>query len=154
MMAVAVTSIEGTLQITARLVAGIPILHVAGPFVAWADPDRTLLRSEVSRLISEARVSVLVHLSRMTDIDAQGLGELAWSSAMVRRLGGQMALIAPRRLVRQLLMLTKLDTILPIYDSEDQALASALMEVLHAEAGAGDGDRTRDIKLGKLAFYR
>jgi hypothetical protein len=22
------------------------------------------------------------------------------------------------------------------------------------EGGAGDGDRTRDIKLGKLAFYR
>ena len=23
-----------------------------------------------------------------------------------------------------------------------------------AEAGAGDGDRTRDVQLGKLAFYR
>ena len=117
------------MQITRRFFGGIPILDVAGPFVAWADPDRTLLRSAISRLISEGRVSVLVHLSRMTDIDAQGLGELAWSSAMVRRLGGQMALIAPRRLVRQLLMLTKLDTILPIYDSEYEALAGAPADV-------------------------
>ena len=24
----------------------------------------------------------------------------------------------------------------------------------HESSGAGDGDRTRDIELGKLAFYR
>src|SRR5689334_6085136 len=118
------------MQITRRFFGGIPILDVAGPFVAWADPDRTLLRSAISRLISEGRVSVLVHLSRMTDIDAQGLGELAWGWATLRRSAGQMALIAPRRLVRELLMLTKLDTIMPIYDSEDRALASTQVEVL------------------------
>ena len=112
------------MQITRRCVDGVPILDVAGPFVAWTDPDRTLLRSAVLRLVSEGCVSVFVHLSRMTDIDAQGLGELAWSSAMLRRSGGQLALIAPRRLARHLLMLTRLDTILSIYDSEYEALRS------------------------------
>ena len=117
------------MQITRRCIDGIPILEVAGPFVVWTDPHRTLLRSEVSRLVSEGRVSVFVHLSRMTDIDAHGLGELASTSAMLRRSGGQMALIAPRRLVRHLLTLTRLDTLLPIYDSEYEALAGAPADV-------------------------
>jgi anti-anti-sigma factor len=116
------------MEITRRCVDGALILDVAGPFVAWADPERSVLRSVVSRLISEGRMSVFVRLSAMTDLDAHGLGELAWSSAMLRRSGGQMALIAPRRLARHLLTLTKLDTTLTIYDSEDQALASALVE--------------------------
>ena len=29
-----------------------------------------------------------------------------------------------------------------------------LLDVPELEGGAGDGDRTRDIELGKLAFYR
>jgi hypothetical protein len=30
----------------------------------------------------------------------------------------------------------------------------AAQQVTALESGAGDGDRTRDIQLGKLAFYR
>jgi hypothetical protein len=32
-------------------------------------------------------------------------------------------------------------------------LLKQLLEVIE-KAGAGDGDRTRDVQLGKLAFYR
>jgi hypothetical protein len=33
-------------------------------------------------------------------------------------------------------------------------MAGNLRLVILPKAGAGDGDRTRDIELGKLAFYR
>ena len=110
------------MHITRRSVDHIPILDLSGPFVVGTDPDRTSLRAPVANLVSEGQVNVLVHLGRVTDIDAQGLGELAWGVTMVQRSGGRIALIAPRRWVRQLLALTRLDTFLSIYDSERDAI--------------------------------
>ena len=120
------------MQITRRCVDGIQILDLAGRLVAWTDPGRTSLRATVLGLASEGRTNVLVHISQVTDIDAYGLGELAWSCATLRRSGSQMALVAPRAWVRRLLALTRLDTTLPIYESESEALTSAPVEMLIA----------------------
>ena len=124
------------MQISRRYVDDVPILDLAGRFVVCADPDRTSLRTPVATLVSEGHVNVLVHLARVTDIDAQGLGEIAWGSATLRRSGGQMALIAPNLRVRRLLALTRLDTILAIYDSECDAITGAPAVVMSAAASA------------------
>jgi anti-sigma B factor antagonist len=105
-------------------VEGIPILDLAGRFLVGTDHDRSSLRTAIRRLVSEGRVHVLVHLSRLTDIDAHGLGELAWSTGTLWRCGGQLSLIAPHFRVRRLLALTRIETLLPIYDSESEALMS------------------------------
>ena len=118
------------MQITRRCLDGVPILDLAGRFVAWTDPERTSLRTPVARLVSERRINVLVHLARVTDIDAHGLGELAWGGTVLRRSGGQLSLIAPCRRVRRLLAITRLDTILPIFDSESDAMSSVVAERL------------------------
>src|SRR5262245_14507078 len=123
-------------QITRRYVADVPILDLAGRFVARADLERTSLCTRVAKLISEGRVHVLVDLARVTDIDAQGLGELAWGSASLRRSGGQMALIAPNLRVRRLLALTRLDTVLTIYDSEGEAITGVPAEIISPAASA------------------
>ena len=122
------------MQITRRCVDGIPILDLAGRFVLRTDPDGTSLRAPVAKLVSEGRVKVLVDLAGVTDIDAHGLGELAWGFTMLRRAGGRMALITPCLWVRRLLALTRLDTILAVYDSEFDAVTSALMEVTTSAA--------------------
>jgi len=106
-------------QITRRSVDHIPILDLSGPFVVGTDP-----------LVSEGQLNVLVHLGRVTDIDAQGLGELAWGVTMMQRSGGRIALIAPRLWVRQLLALTRLDTLLAIYDSERDAIAEGFGQIM------------------------
>ena len=114
------------MQITRRCVKSIPILDLAGRFLVSTDLDGTLLRAAVAKLVSERRVNVLVHLAQVTDIDAHGLGELAWGSTTLCRLGGRMALIAPCPWVRRLLALTKLDTIVTIYYSELDAIAGTV----------------------------
>ena len=124
------------MQISRRSVGHIPILDLSGRFVVWTDPDRTSLRTPVTKLVSEGRVNVLVHLARVTDIDAHGLGELVWGVTMLRRSGGQMALIAPSRCVRRLLALTRLDTVLAIYDSECDAITCGSVEVMSSVATA------------------
>jgi len=121
-------------QICRRYVDDVPILELAGRFVVCADPDRTSLRALVATLVSEGHLNVLVHLARVTDIDAQGLGELAWGLTTLRRSGGQMALIAPNLRVRRLLALTRLDTVLTIYDCECDAMTAAAGVVTTAAA--------------------
>ena len=117
-------------QITRRYVGDAPILDLTGRFVVWTDPGRTSLRGSVANVISEGQVNVLVDLSRVTDIDAHGLGELAWGVATLRRSGGQLALIAPNLRVRRLLAVTRLNSILAIYDSERDAITSGLVETI------------------------
>jgi hypothetical protein len=72
--------------------------------------------------------------NRRSDIDAHGVGELAWSLTMLQRSGGRMALIAPCPWVRRLLALTRLDTILAIYDSEFDAITSGFADSMIAAA--------------------
>lgn len=123
------------MQITWRAVDHIPILDVSGQFVAGTDPDRTTLRTPVAKLVSEGRVNVLLHLARLTDIDAHGLGELAWAVTTLGRSGGRVALIAPRLWMCQLLTLTRLDTILAIYDSESEAIAAGFAQFVAPPTG-------------------
>ena len=122
------------MQIIRRYMCDIPILDLAGRFVVCADSEGMALRKAVATLVSEGRVNVLVHLARVTDIDAHGLGELASGVTTLRRSGGQMALIAPNLWVRRLLALTRLDTILAIYDSEFEAIPSVLPEIMRPTA--------------------
>ena len=124
----------GHVQIIRRYIYDIPILDLAGRFIVSAEPERTSLRQTVAALVSEGRVHVLVHLARVTDIDAHGLGELAWGIMTLRRLGGQMGVISPRLRVRRLLALTRLDTILAIYDSECDAITSARPKIMRPTA--------------------
>jgi anti-anti-sigma factor len=123
------------LQINRRCVDDIPILDLAGRFLAWTDRDGSLLRTQLAKLISEGHVNVLVHLARVTDIDAHGLGELVWGSTLLRSSGGRMAFIAPSRWVRRLLALTRLDTVLAVYDSECQAITSDFHAILSSTGG-------------------
>src|SRR5262245_20913911 len=137
-------------MVTRRCVDGIPILDLAGRFVLWTDPDASSLRAPVAKLVSEGRSHVLVHLAQVIDIDAHGLGELAWGFSTLCQSGGQMALIAPSLRVRRLLELTKLDTALAIYDSECDAINGSLAkDVTSAASVSGLTPR----RLGGGAAY-
>ena len=112
------------MQINRRYLDDIPILDLAGRFIVSSDAEGTLLRRPVAALVSEGRVNVLVHLARVTDLDAHGLGELVWGFTTLRRSGGEMRLIAPGLWVRRLLALTRLDTVMSVYDSEFAAITN------------------------------
>jgi anti-anti-sigma factor len=134
-------------QITRGWVDRIPILHLAGQFVVWTDPDGTSLRAPIVKLVSEGHSNVLVHLGQVPDIDAHGLGQLAWGFTMLRQSGGRLALVAPCLWVRRLLALTRLDTILTVYDSELDAITGASAEVLPS-AASGYGLTSRKHRSG------
>ena len=117
------------MDIRIRFNAGVIILDVGGRLVTGSMPS---LRACVSELLTNGRAIVLIHMAAITDMDARGIGELVSTLTNVERHGGQMALIAPSTFVRHLLALTRLDTVLAIYDTEFEALAKLCPTVVAA----------------------
>ncbi|QWZ09406.1 STAS domain-containing protein [Nocardioides panacis] len=76
-------------------------------------------------LLSAAGPNVVVDLREVTFMDASGLGVLATSGHIARRLGGAVRLVGPSHQVRRVLSLTLLDRVLPIYDDLQEALTAA-----------------------------
>lgn len=66
-----------------------------------------------------------IDLSQVEFLDSAGLGALVACHKHVRQLGGQMGLIAPRPLVLNLLIMTALDKILPIYANVEDFTSGA-----------------------------
>jgi hypothetical protein len=126
---------EVTVQITWRSVDHIPVLDLSGRFVVWTDTDRTSLRTPVARLISEGRVNVLVHLARLTDIDAHGSGSSRGASRYCVARVVEWHSLRRTRWIRGLLALTRLDTIVAIYDSESDAIAAGFAQLITPPTG-------------------
>lgn len=76
-------------------------------------------------LLSAAGPNVVVDLREVTFMDASGLGVLATSGHIARRLGGAVRLVGPSHQVRRVLALTLLDRVLPIFDDLQDALTAA-----------------------------
>lgn len=74
-------------------------------------------------VLVRARSSDLVlDLSKVSFMDASGLAVLANAWQRADAVGGRVRLVAPCDRVRKVLTLTRLDTILPIFDSLDEAI--------------------------------
>jgi anti-sigma B factor antagonist len=66
---------------------------------------------------------LLIDLSGTEYLDSTAMGALVGVMKRVSEAGGWIRLIAPKPRIRRLFEITRLDQILPIFDSEEQALA-------------------------------
>ncbi len=91
-----------------------------------------ILRDRIDELVRDGHRDILIDLAQMQFIDSSELGRLIRSHIAVRQAGGRVRLcnLVPR--VAQLMRMTKLDTVLEIYDTVDDALAEI---VRHRERG-------------------
>lgn len=109
------------MNVRARVVSGVTILHLEGRLVTQSRPIPSL-RAVVGDQVRQGRLVVLLDMTGVTDIDAHGLGALVSSLTTLERHGGQMALIAPSDRIRRLLAITRLDTVFVVHNSESDAL--------------------------------
>ena len=123
------------MNVRTRIVTSVAILHLEGRLVTQSRPVPSL-RAIVRDLVRQGRLVVLLDMTAVTDIDAHGLGALVSSLATVERQGGQMALVAPSDRIRRLLAITRLDTVLAIYNSEPEALVRCRPSVVPSPSWA------------------
>jgi anti-sigma B factor antagonist len=111
------------MQLDDRVVGDVAIVTVTGE-ITLKKSRSTMLHDKVRSVVQQGHKKVLVDLAGVTFVDSAGLGELVQTNSMVKDQGGALGLSSPSGRLRDLLAVTKLTTIIRVYDSEAQALAS------------------------------
>jgi len=102
-------------DISYRIIGGVAVVSLRGRLtISPGESEIVPLRLAIGDLVAAGHVHVALELSQVTHIDARGLAELVESFTSVRRAGGQLTLVAPSARVKQLLGVTRLDTVFPI----------------------------------------
>ena len=82
------------------------------------------LREALQKLVAEGKKKIVLNLAGLTSMDSAGIGLLVSSYASMNRAGGQMKLSNLSTKVKDVLLITKLLTVFPVYDDELAALDS------------------------------
>lgn len=118
------------MDVTFETDGAVCILRLAGRFATGQDAE--YLREKTEELRAKACQVIVADFSNVAYIDSTGIGFLiAIYTSMLRTGNTRFAIAAPNRRVREVLALTKLDTILPNYEDVPKAVAA-----LSASAGS------------------
>jgi anti-anti-sigma factor len=112
---------SGPLVFDERLVDGVVILSVSK---GLKGPGEEALKQRLDGLVGQGFLRILVDLREVPYLDSTDLGRLIRCHAAVRRAGGRVRLFNASEKVRALMKMTRLDTVMELYDGEADALAS------------------------------
>ena len=82
------------------------------------------LRNRLETLVRERRANILIDLKLHPYIDSTELGRLIRAHNVVRQAGGRVRVCNLSERVMDLMKLTRLDTVLDLYRTEEEALAA------------------------------
>ncbi len=108
------------LEIGAREVSGITVLDMRGSMVAGTGVEAFSQRFK--QLVAAQKTKILLNLKDVSVIDSRGVGELVASFSSLKRGGGALKMVNPSKFVREVLQITRIGTIIDVFDSEEAAL--------------------------------
>jgi stage II sporulation protein AA (anti-sigma F factor antagonist) len=85
---------------------------------------------------------VILNVTEVSFIDSAALGWLVLAQRRFTRIRGQLGLVAPQGFVRDILDLTEISEWIPVYSSEEDAIATLqnLPSVERAQSACRDGE--------------
>ena len=112
-----------------RQARGVTVVDLSGRIslgegLASGSGSSVTLHQFVRDLLKEGSKNILLNLRDVSYIDSSGIGELFGCFTTVRSQGGALKLTNPNERVRNLLSLTKLNTVLEVIEDEATALQS------------------------------
>jgi anti-sigma B factor antagonist len=110
------------LIITQRRSTSVVILDLKGKIKLGE--DNIELHKTFRRLVEKGEKNILVNLAGITSIDSSGLGELIAGYITVKNSGGTLKLLHLTKRVRELMVITKLLTVLDCFTTESDAVKS------------------------------
>ncbi len=110
------------LEIERREKEGIVILDISGRIVL-GDPA-SVLRGYLKELTDSGARNVILNLEKVDYIDSTGLGVLVMAATTIQKAGGAVKLQNLNRRNIELMVMTKLSTILDIFNDETDAVNS------------------------------
>ncbi len=114
----------------------ICVIRLRGRFQTGCEEVSRAARERIRAMDCRA---VVVNCRDVPYIDSTGMGCLVSLFTTLRNAGGAFALAEASERTRSVLALTKLDTVLPIYDTETQALDAVSEPAAIARMGAAAG---------------
>lgn len=112
------------MEIRERSASGIPVVDVTGRMVLNDYESDSLLCDCVTEIFEQGRPDIVVNLSRVTQIDTSGLKQLLAAHLAISRRGGRLILASPTTRIRDVLGITRLNTLFEICDSDQAAIDS------------------------------
>lgn len=111
------------MQLDERMAGDVVIVKVTGEITLKKNRGTTL-HDKVRSLVEQGHTKVALDLADVTYVDSAGLGELVQANATAKNHGGSLKLFRAGTRLQELLVITRLTSILGVYDDEAQALAS------------------------------
>ena len=110
-----------SVSITSRLISDVVVVDISGRLCFL---EVSLLR-HINELLEQKHRNFVLNLTDVPYIDSFGLGQLVTIWTSIRSRDGQLILLRPTDHVRQLLKISKLDSIFQISIGEPEAVRSA-----------------------------
>jgi len=109
------------MQFRERHVNGVTVITVLGDLVVNDNPGA--LQTVVKKVLGRGDRQIVLNVARIVRMDSTCLGELVASYTSTIGRGGVLKLAAPNEQVRRLLQLTRLDTIIKVFATSEEAIA-------------------------------
>ena len=110
------------MTIKSQLAGKTTILHVEGTLTAGAGERG--LREIIRQTVAEGMRTVIVNMEGVTAIDSSGVSDLASAHLVLANSGGGLKLCCLSKKLRDIFVVTRLDSVFDIHESEASAVAS------------------------------
>lgn len=107
-------------SMTVESVGGVGVLRLAGSCTMELAAQ---VGSRLVEVVARSPARTVVDMSALDFIESTGLGGLVSGYVRARKHGGEVALVAPQPAIRQLLLLTRLEQLFPVFDRMEEALS-------------------------------
>ena len=114
------------MRIDERVRGGVTILSVSGR--VSSRENAVLLKAAINGAVQRGHLHVALDLQRVSSIDSCGLGAIVGGHTIVRLHGGRLLLLNVAGCLRDLLRVMKLERVLEVFDSEQEAVRSVSSE--------------------------
>ena len=111
------------IKIEERRAGGVTILAINGDLLLTGR-GQTPIADRVRSELQQGHTRVVLDLARVRYVDSTGLGELVHAHCAVRNRSGAMRLMNVSKRVKDLLIVTRLDTLFDCFETEADTLAS------------------------------
>jgi len=110
------------LETDSKKVGSIAVLSLKGKITLGEGAQ--ILRKAVEDLVDQGSSNIVLDLASVPFVDSAGLGALTVGFARAKAAGGLLKLAGVQSRVRDALEVTRLTRMFPLYESENQAVAS------------------------------
>jgi len=105
-----------------RRVGNVAIVDLNGKITLGENTG--ILRDELRSLLSQGNKHIVLNLKDVGYVDSAGLGELVGAYTTATNQGGAVKLLHVQGKMKDLMQITKLHTVFPVFEDEQKAIAS------------------------------